>query len=530
MGLGKTIQALAAAPEGHPLLVICPNVLKGTWIAEAAKWRPEIAKVTRLQGRGSFRWPAPGELVILNYDILPETDAESGGVPHGCTAGTTLIFDEAHALKNHKAKRTQRSRALANEVRSKDGRTWGMTATPLLNDPSELWAVLQAIGCAQEAFGSYNAFFDMMGGSLDKWGGVRWSSCPDESIPSRIRRVSLRREKAEVLPELPEKTFREIVVPIDRKTKTMLDKAWKVLQAAGIDLESAEALAAASKDAAIELQTVSAARAALATAKIPSLLELVESYEEQGEPLVVFSRHRAPIDALASRPGWATITGDNSKDAQAVAELFQAGKLKGVAATIQAGGVGITLTRATQIVLVDRDWTPALNDQAIDRGHRIGLQHGLLITDLVADHAMDAHVTKVLKKKQAIISRTIAASTIGATEKPVDDQTFSDDELRSLFAETVMDSQSPGKEFRLPQGAQEDWAARAILFLSDMDPDAAFELNDVGWNKLDGTVGHSLATSFVQHDGKMTDKQYQLAIRLCCKYHRQVGPCPATTA
>ena len=110
---------------------------------------------------------------------------------------------------------------------------------------------------------------------------------------------------------------------------------------------------------------MSALRADLAAAKIPALVELVEEYEEQETPLVVFSAHRAPIDLLAKRNGWRVITGDETDDSKDEAKrLFQAGELKGIALTIGAGREGITLTHGAHMVFVDLSWVSKFNQQS----------------------------------------------------------------------------------------------------------------------------------------------------------------------
>lgn len=405
MGLGKSIQALTVLEA--PALVVCPSVVKGVWAAEAAKWRSDL-KVVILEGRGSFRWPAEGELIITNYDILDVTQV-------GLFPQTDLIFDEGHALKNWKSRRTQKSRDLSEMVRKEAGRTFVLTATPLLGKPPELWSILQVAGCANEAFGSYSNFFTLFGGYKDAW-GTRWGVVADPSVPDLLRKVSLRRMKTDVLKELPEKTYRTIEVEIDRKTLSECDRAWDDLNALGIDLNDAEALADATRNEEVTLENVSKARKALAIAKIAALYDLLDLYEAEGQPVVVFSRHRAPIDVLAKREGWATITGDNSKDSQEISERFQNGEFKGIAGTIQAMGVGITLTRSCQEIFIDLDWTPALNEQAEDRCCRIGQRNAVMVTTLVADHVMDRHVAKLVQKKRRMIGSSVDASAIGGSD------------------------------------------------------------------------------------------------------------------
>jgi SNF2 family DNA or RNA helicase len=92
---------------------------------------------------------------------------------------------------------------------------------------------------------------------------------------------------------------------------------------------------------------------------------------------------------------------------------FQAGRLRGIALTIGAGGVGLTLTRSPHALFVDLAWTPADNSQAEDRVYRIGQTRGVTITRLIADHPIDQHVTRLLTVKQRTIAASVEASAVG---------------------------------------------------------------------------------------------------------------------
>ena len=114
MGLGKTIQVLCALPQNAAAMVVCPASLKRNWANECLQWRPDLQPAV-LEGKKSFQVPEPGQLIILNYDILPD---EIGSLPNG----TILIADEAAATKNRKAKRTQRFQKLAQAVAAAGGK------------------------------------------------------------------------------------------------------------------------------------------------------------------------------------------------------------------------------------------------------------------------------------------------------------------------------------------------------------------------------------------------------------------------
>jgi SNF2 family DNA or RNA helicase len=424
MGLGKTVQALCAAPIGAPIVVICPAVAKGVWTREAKRFRPDLTPVA-LSGRGSFRWAQPGEMVVVNYDILP---GDVTGVAKGYPAnlpvdlatapkGTVIIADEAHALKGSDAHRTKRFRALARAARATGGRVWLLTATPLLNRAPELWAIVQAMGLGREVFGSYNNYKQLWHASEGRFGGTEWGQ-PTAGVATALQAIMLRRIKSEVLLDLPAKTVRDVEVNgLSASTKKLCDNALAALDALGVDLAKALALATSTADKSLAFEQLSAARAALATAKLDAAIEMIEAYEDAGEPVVVFSAHRAPIDALGARTGWATITGDTEAETRTEIEnAFQAGQLKGVACTIKAGGVAITLTKACNSMFIDEEWTPALNSQAQDRVYRIGQSRGVVITRLVAAHALDRRIAVLLAEKTEIIDDAINAARRGADE------------------------------------------------------------------------------------------------------------------
>ena len=746
MGLGKTLQVLTALPVNAPVVVVCPAVAKSVWKSEAARWRPDLA-VTVLSGRGSFRAPAPNEVVILNYDILPPTPAERteekrvedaartlpaldfqlwyiawkteakpvhgfavretttlggsnvgtgwalyagdpqhaplrtkgntwevhvavmgtplralaqeasetrtetleaakitsaahalsspqfavwyverrterepfnrltlrpsargwaifGGDPtkppkaEGDAAtiygamlsgglrrlardadearqrvlnqtlqpGTVLVLDEAHACASRKATRTKRSKALAQAARENGGRAWALTATPLKNTPPELWNVLDTVGLAYEAFGSWETFFELFNGTKDRWGQTTWGE-PSPEVAELLQRVSLRRRKTDVLTDLPEKTHRTITAEIDRETARLCDEAYPEIENALSGLGIEEAVETLEKNP-LTFKKLSEARAALSKAKIPAMLEVVESYEAQGEPLVVFSAYRAPIDLLAKREGWASITGDTSNDKRGeIVAAFQTGKLKGVACTIRAGGVAITLTHASNVLRVDREWNPALNVQAEDRCYRIGQKNAVLVTDLVADHPLDERIAEVLSRKEALFGASVDAAAVmhvAPTVEPTIDWAALEADAAAAVREMAAaeeaaraaanEHEKKRAEHRAngarrkarkyvreaaarrlreeeaeedaprrgPHTTVERWAIEGLRQLAADDPDRARKKNEVGFNASDGGIGHALAWL-----GELTDQEWRLALRIARHYPGQVGGPPS---
>ena len=326
-------------------------------------------------------------------------------------------------------------------------------------------------------------------------------------------------------------------------------------------------------------------RELLSKAKIPALINLVEDFEEQNEPLIVFSWHRGPIDTLAQREGWATITGDTpSGQRQQIEEDFQNGRYKGIALTISAGGIALTLTHASQVVFVDRAFTPGLNEQAEDRALRIGQTRGVVITNLVADHFLDRRLDEIVTQKKLLIQASVEAASIGPEERPspselhlveVDfakldaaaqaqlstseaakaeaqriaaERAKNAAELRTKLlkeAEEKKTKERAEKRYQKNRAAAvsrgwvedanhpdrrparseaEQWAAAGLAALSGLDPDRATDRNDVGFNKADSYIGHWIWQEIQL--GGLTPNQWRIAIKLCRPYHKQIGRCP----
>lgn len=400
MGLGKTVQALRALEKGDRAIVVCPAGLRLNWAAETKKWRPDLA--TRIVKDPALLVPRPGEIAIISYDLLPTPFAKNRLV-QDFLGDACVIFDEAHYVKNHTALRTKASAALAAQC----GRKWLLTGTPLLGKPLDLFGVLKTGGLVQASFGSFDRFATIFEGSRNKWGA--WEFGTRERGKKRVitekhhaaareclQRVMLRRTRKEVLPGLPEKIYTDIPVEMPLGVSHVIDHA-----NAQWELYGAEDLP--------PFEMISEARRVLASAKIPAMLEQVERFEDEEIPLLVFSSHLEPVKALQARKGWGIIAGEiTAVQRNDLVKKFQAGKLKGLALTIKAGGVGITLTFGSHLLFVDQEFTPALNAQAEDRAVRIGQEaSSVQVLRLVADHPLDRRLTEILATKQRLIAGVV---------------------------------------------------------------------------------------------------------------------------
>lgn len=508
----NTLQAIAALPANAPTIVVAPASLKGEWVGEFEKWRPGL-EVRILVGRDSFRWPKAGEILVTNYEILPEIHdvlgvsgrrcegflaperctgckeelqwtasgvnaVKTGHLPEctgykepkrcygchpmlrECLPGTVVILDEGHKIKNGTSIRSVRARAVTKGVRVKDGRSWVLTGTPMENDPKDLWYVMDAAGIADECFGNWPEFVKFFKGRVLEHGTYEWG-LPDGEVVERIKRGSLRRMKRDVQSQLPERMHQEVVVDVDRKTIAACDAYLKTV--GGLDR-----LASLIEKEKIRFQDMSAIRQALATAKIPALLDILKEYDERGEVVVVYSMHREPIDTVAKLRGWEVIHGDIAPEKRrGIVARFQEGKLKGLGVTIQAGGTGLTLTRAARGIFVDLSFKPTENDQAEDRQVRIGQTRGVIFTILKANHPLDRRVTEILMRKRELIVRSVDASSVADDAPP--------DEVDQLFKErlrSIQEEIAGGRAVRrMPEGDEEK---KALVSLSSL----AFDKKD----------------------------------------------------
>lgn len=533
MGLGKTVQALVALPAGAPTVVICPKAVKRNWAYECEKWREDLTPVV-LEGKKSWREPAPGEVVIVNYDVLPKgetvektIETKRGPrtikeVQQSLPPNTVMIVDEAQLCKNSKTARHKRVAGFAKAA----AKVWLLTGTPVENAAWDLKGVLEAGGMFWDVFGSFGKFLDLFGGHKNPWGGWEFRN-PTAEVPERMRRVMLRRLKDDVLTDLPPKQYQALTVgEYSASLRRELDEYFEIY---------GETL----KVGLPPFEDFSRIRARLAEEKIPHAVEIVEEYEAAGKPLLVFSAHRKPVEILGAREGWAQIHGDVSAEERSeIVQRFQAGELKGIALTIRAGGVGLTLTQAADVLFVDRDWNPAWNYQAEDRNRRIGqTASSLLYKRLVTDHPLDKRVDELLEQKMELYRAAIENKVEYQPQQGPEIRQETQEELEARLAaaeaeveravyldkiESVIErerAKGVGPEPVLTPERKELIRSAFAQMIGSCD--GARTKDDVGFNKPDAAIAHWVFRIGLQEDD---DLAFRLLERILSRYqHTQLG-------
>ena len=392
-GLGKTIEALAAleSDAAYPAVVVCPASLKLNWLREVERWLPGRS-VQVLAGNGARGPLDPSDITIVNYDIVgARLDALRALAPRA------LVLDESHYCKNAAAKRTQAVQRLSGAV-PRDGLVLALTGTPVMNRPAELIAQLRILGRLGD-FGSGVQFGRRFRGP-DAHQRLHW----------HLRaRCFARRLKADVLPQLPAKTRAVVPVELDNESEYRLAErdvvAW--LQSQPLDLRELDAKVAAALRAE-RLVRLNALKLLAARGKLHAARTWIHDFCSSGERLVVFAHHREIQHAVLEHfPRALHILGEDPPRARdAALRAFQdpdGPHNQLIVCSIEVAGQGLTLTRSSNVVFLELDWTPAKHEQAEDRCHRIGQRDAVNASYLLAASTIDETISTLIERKRAVI-------------------------------------------------------------------------------------------------------------------------------
>jgi SNF2 family DNA or RNA helicase len=377
MGLGKTLSALVAASAMNkihncPIFVICPASLRGNWLREAAKIGVAIEV---------FSWGK----------IPPPLDSRK----------YLVIADEAHYAQNEASKRTKQLKSLADHENCLG--TWLLTGTPIKNGrPINLFPLLQItkhpLAGDRWEFQKYycNAHYKSVG-SKNIWDNT--GAAHLDELSKKTEDVILRRKKAECLdlpPKLRSLVPTELEAAAAKAYRQEIDRhlgSYREREKRGEVKSGAEALV-----------TINVLRKVGSLYKVPATIERVTELLEQGQPAVVFTEYLESANALYTALSEITncelLTGETKQEErQAIVDRFQSGESQVFIGTIKAGGVGLTLTAASQVILVDRPWTPGDAEQAEDRCYRIG-QNSPVNTYWIQLGLIDEAIDTLLESKQ----------------------------------------------------------------------------------------------------------------------------------
>ena len=427
MGLGKTLQALAVLACPDPAgpatsLVVCPASLVENWRREAARFAPSLRVHVhhgqkRLTEAGAL---GASDLVITSYGTLArDRDLFS------TMAFRFIVADEAQHIKNRRSQNAQALKSLSARAR------FVLTGTPLENSLDDLRSLFEFL----------------MPGYLERVPpGLKAQerSWYDARLKAKTAPYILRRTKAAVAPELPEKIEQVIWCDFTAAQRSLYQKTQEKSERELIDMAAAGASESSLKFAALtqllrlrqiccDPRLLEPTRPDEESAKLDAFRELVAEAADDGHRLLVFSQFTSLLallrDELAAQAiPFAYFDGSMTPKArQAQVDLFQTTPSVLVfLISLKAGGTGLNLTAADTVIHYDPWWNPAAEAQATDRAHRIGQRRTVTSYKLICAGSVEERVLALQATKRALLEGVFEASDTIA-------QAFSLEDLKGLI-------------------------------------------------------------------------------------------------
>jgi superfamily II DNA or RNA helicase len=413
MGLGKTIQALAfltdRAKDG-PALVVAPLSVSRNWMRETEKFAPLLKPILFGEGEreSTIKKATKGDLVVVTYDLLAR---ESEMFIK--KKWSTIILDEAQAIKNRSTKRSETAMQLQGSFKIV------MSGTPVENHLGELWNLFQFANPG--LLGSLDQFNERFALPIEKH--------KDEDRRNTLRRLVqpfiLRRRKDEVLKDLPAKTEITLRVELSDEERSFYEA---LRRKALLNLEGETQANAGEQHLMILAEIMKLRRAAChprladahagvkESAKEKLFAEIVEELVDNGHKALVFSQFVSHLDILKKvlkrmDVPFQYLDGQTPpKTRQKNIDAFQNGEGDIFLISLKAGGTGLNLTAADYVIHMDPWWNPAVEDQATDRAHRIGQLKPVTVYRFVAENTIEDKIIQLHEQK-----RDLADSLLNGT-------------------------------------------------------------------------------------------------------------------
>jgi hypothetical protein len=413
MGLGKTIQVLSLLEhrrqlKSGPSLIVVPRSLIFNWIAEAAKFTPNLRVLDQSHSqriRGTEHL-TDFDLVLTTYGTLRRDAAflKDFEVDY-------VVLDEAQAIKNATTEASKAARLLRGRHKL------ALSGTPIENHLGELWSLFDFLNTGM--LGHVGRFTNL---ADDADGDQR------KLLAAVVRPFILRRTKKQVAPELPDRVEQTVIVELDADQRKAYDELrdyyrqmlTNKIETDGIGKSQFVILEALLRlrQAACHPGLIDKAMVTKPSAKLGELLNRLRTAREAGERVLVFSQFTSFLAIVKQRLKQERIQflylDGKTKDRQALVNQFQSGDGPAVfLISLKAGGVGLNLTAARTVYLLDPWWNPAVEAQAIDRSHRIGQRQAVFATRLIAADTVEQKVLELQAKKKGLADAIVNADNAG---------------------------------------------------------------------------------------------------------------------
>ena len=419
MGLGKTLQSITYMVSEltdiramrQPVLVVCPSSLTYNWLSEIRKFAPELNALI-IDGDKAERYAKckkadDKDVIITSYPLL-RRDVKW----YEKQTFHTIFFDEAQAFKNPVTQTAKAVKSLQAD------RKFALTGTPIENSLEELWSIFYVI--FPELFLGLKAY----------------SQLTREQIARRVRPFLLRRIKEDVLSELPEK--------VESLQLAELLPEQKKLYGAYLAKLRHDTLKHLDKDTfrknririlagLTRLRQICCHPGLFVdnykggSAKFEQLLQILEESQNAGRRVLIFSQFTSMLSLIGRElanegRSYFYLDGQTpSEERVKLCERFNAGEGDLFLISLKAGGTGLNLTGADTVILYDIWWNPAVEEQAMDRAHRMGQNNVVQVIKLVSRGTIEEKMNELQEKKRRLIEQIIepGESTSALTEEDI---------------------------------------------------------------------------------------------------------------
>ncbi|MDR1141213.1 MAG: DEAD/DEAH box helicase [Planctomycetaceae bacterium] len=414
MGLGKTMQAITTirlllrTGEIRSVLLVCPKPLLTNWKREFETWAPEITvhSIDGSPARRKWLWQLSGVPVRLaNYELL-NRDREYFDCPKGEKAPVfdLVVLDESQRIKNKSNATSQAARAISRR------RNWALTGTPVENSQEDLVGIFEFLAP-----------------------GFLESGLKPTDVCKVVGDHILRRTKDKVLTELPPKLLRDAVLDLTPEQA----ETYKMAEDEGVlRLSKAESVSIPQVfELIIRLKQICNFDPATGeSAKLERLLADLEEVAASGRKAIIFSQWVETLYRLKQhleRFGIAEYHGKiPSGKRDEMIRCFREDKdIHVILMSYGAGSVGLNLQFAEYVFLFDRWWNPAVEDQAINRAHRIGAAGPVTVTRFISTNTVEERIDRMLQEKRELSELILAGAKGGLNTS----SGLNQDELFGLF-------------------------------------------------------------------------------------------------
>jgi len=398
MGLGKTVQVCVALswliPQGRfrRALIVVPAALRINWEQEIGKWAPNLS-IRRLSGNAEERFAnylLPISVLVASYDQIRQDALALSNLVHF----DVVVLDEAQKIKNINSEASLAVRLLKRD------RSWAMTGTPIENSVDDLLAIFRFVK------------LELLQTTMSK-----------PEIHRLMKPYFMRRRKSDVLPEMPPIILQDIPIEILPQQRKKYAAVWdsrndlvrrgqgrisntaifsvitRLKQICNYDVDSGE------------------------SSKMDALRLIVDNLVEKDDKLIVFSQYVATLKWISGK----------LKD-KIVHEIYHGGLPEDVRNSIlarfrnehgprvilmslRAGGIGLNLQEASSVVLFDRWWNPAVEDQAINRAHRFDRKRILQVFRFLVIDSIEERIARILGEKQVIFEQYVNQAEVADVPK-----------------------------------------------------------------------------------------------------------------